>query len=262
MYHYLKATRSGFSYRVFARLAGLQSFNYLKLVIDGDRNLSNKMIPLFIKGLQLNKQEADFFAHLVNFNQAPTAEEKNQHLQKILRVKKFREVKEIDVDQYEYFAHWYYSAVRELVSLPGFQEDPQWISEALHGAISPAQSQEAVDRLLRLGLLTRLPTGKLQIQEQTIASAPEIQSLALFRFHEEMIGKALNALREQEAHERDISSITLALSEDEIKQMKKMVLQFRRKLLAQFEGRRPSGCRVYQMNVQLFPISKGVGGGE
>lgn len=37
----------GFSYRSFSRRAGLSSPNYLKLVIDGQRNLSAKMAERF-----------------------------------------------------------------------------------------------------------------------------------------------------------------------------------------------------------------------
>ncbi len=257
MYQYLKASHPGFSHRVFARMAGIKSYNYLKLVMDGQRNLSAKMIPAFVKGFKLNKQEAEFFAHTVALSQAQNVQEKSEILQRHQREKKFREVKEIDLDQYEYFSKWYYAAVRELMNLAEFREDPVWISKKLGGLISESQVLDALKRLERLGLVGRNSDGKLVITEANVASAPEIQSTALFSFHEEMIQKALNALRTLGSHERDVSSVTLALSEADLKIVKKSVLQFRRKILAQFDGKRPAGSEVFQMNIQLFPLSRG-----
>lgn len=257
MYQYLKSSHPGFSHRVFARLAGIKSYNYLKLVMDGQRNLSSKMIPAFVKGFKLNKQEAEFFGHTVALSQAQNVQSKSEILQKLLRVKKFREVKEIDLDQYEYFSKWYYAAVRELMNLSEFRQDPAWISQKLGGLISEAQVVDALKRLERLGLVGRNTDGELVITEANIASAPEIQSAALFSFHEEMIQKALNALRTLGPEARDVSSVTLALSEADLRVVKKSILQFRRKILTQFDGKRPSGSEVFQMNFQIFPLSQG-----
>jgi uncharacterized protein (TIGR02147 family) len=42
-----KAERRGFSFRAFSRRANLRSPNYLKLVMDGERNLSRAMAERF-----------------------------------------------------------------------------------------------------------------------------------------------------------------------------------------------------------------------
>ncbi len=45
-----------FSYRVFSRLAGFKSSNIFKLVMDGDRNLTEESLKKFILGLSLTGQ--------------------------------------------------------------------------------------------------------------------------------------------------------------------------------------------------------------
>ena len=47
--------------------------------MDGDRNLTIESIEKFAAGLKLNKQEREFFHHLVLFNQAESHQEKDAH---------------------------------------------------------------------------------------------------------------------------------------------------------------------------------------
>src|SRR3989338_9919808 len=72
LYALLKQEKSAFSFRFFSRQAGFRSPNFLKLVMEGKRNLSPESIEKFAKGLKLNKNEADFFRRLVLLNQATT----------------------------------------------------------------------------------------------------------------------------------------------------------------------------------------------
>jgi len=257
MYEFLKKSNKGFSYRVFARMAGIKSYNYLKLVIDGKRNLSTKMIQAFSKALKLTRSEEEFLTNLTLFNQSQDSSSKNTYFGKISKAKRFREIKELEADQYEYFSKWYFSAIRELISLPDFKEDSGWIAGRLMGQVTPAQVEVAIDCLLRLQLIERGSNGRLKLSSGNIASAPEVKSLALFSFHEQMIQRGLHALNHLDADTRDISSITLALTPDEIKSIKKMILQFRRRTLSHFEADRPKGCQVVQLNFQLFPLSEG-----
>lgn len=257
MYDFLKKSNKGFSYRVFARMAGIKSYNYLKLVIDEKRNLTPKMIQAFSKAFKLTRSEEEFLTNLALFNQSQDSASKNEYFGRISKAKRFREIKELESDQYEYFSKWYLSVIRELISLPDFKEDSHWIASRLRGEVTPSQVEAALECLLRLKLVERSSSGRLKQSSGSVASAPEVQSLALFSFHEQMINRGLNALHHLDSGRRDISSITLALSQDEIKVLKKMILQFRRKTLSHFETERPKGCQIFQLNFQLFPVSEG-----
>jgi len=258
MYDFLKKSNRGFSYRVFARMAGIKSFNYLKLVIDGQRNLTQKMIHAFAKALRLNRAEEDFFSNLVWLNQSKDTASKNEFFSRLSKVRRYRQIKELEADQYEYFSKWYIAAIRELILLPDFREDPHWISDRFKRLVSPAQVEAAIECLLRLGFVERSSSGELRSVSGNVASAPEVQSLALYAFHEQMIQQGLEALRNIEPDSRDISSITLALTTEELKAIKKMILQFRRRTLSHFETERPKGCQIFQLNLQLFPLSEGL----
>src|SRR5689334_10233731 len=69
-YQAAKRVRPSFSFRLFSRLAGLRSPNFLKLVIDGQRNLGADSTARFAQALELNGADAEFFSDLVAFSQA------------------------------------------------------------------------------------------------------------------------------------------------------------------------------------------------
>src|SRR6201986_1824211 len=64
-----KRTRPSFSFRLFSKLAGLRSPNFLKLLIDGERNLGADSVGRFAEALGLTGADAEFFADLVAFGQ-------------------------------------------------------------------------------------------------------------------------------------------------------------------------------------------------
>src|ERR1044071_9309165 len=56
-----------YSYANFAAAADIKSPNYLKLIIDGQRNLSREMAAKFARATLLSKEETEEFMALVDF---------------------------------------------------------------------------------------------------------------------------------------------------------------------------------------------------
>lgn len=256
-YYHAKKSKTGstFSYRSFSRQAGFSSPNFLQLVMEGKRNLSRDGITRFIKGLRLKKEEARFFEHLVCFNQATNDEERNRWYKKLSTSKRYREIREIENDQFEYFSHWYHAAVRELVLLPDFEEDSVWISKNLHPPISVDEAKSSLELLQRLGFLKRDRSGKLVQAERNITTAREVQSLAVANFHRQMIRRAADSIERVTPDKRDISALTLAVSQDKFQEAKRRIQEFRRELnvLLSDDGEADA---VYQINFQIFNLTE------
>src|SRR5262245_50256954 len=89
MFVFRKQENSAFSFRMFSRTAHLKSSNFLKLVMEGKRNLSSQTIQGFAQALKLSKEETDFFENLARFGQAQGAEEKSRYYEKIVRFKSY-----------------------------------------------------------------------------------------------------------------------------------------------------------------------------
>ena len=253
-YRNLKERQPGFSYRWFARRAGMTSPNFLKLVIDGKRNLTAGSAERFATALELTSSETAFFRELVGFGQARSAAEKNRHFERIGAYHQHRAVCALQRHQFEYLSCWWYPAIRELIACDGFVEDECWIADRLVPPITPVQARQALALLLELGVVERDPDGRLRQREPMLSTGAEVRSLAVGNFHRQMMERAAAAIELCERAERDISGVTVALSAESFQRVKQMIVALRAELLALSAGDgRPT--RVVQVNFQLFPLA-------
>jgi uncharacterized protein (TIGR02147 family) len=256
-YYQAKKAQKGsvFSYRSFSRAAGFSAPNFLQLVSEGKRNLSLDGIKRFAKGLRLKREEARFFEHLVKFNQASTDEARNKWYQQLAASKRYKEIKEIEKAHFDYFSHWYYSAIRELVLLPDFKEDPEWIAQALNPPIQTDEAEAALALLLRLGFLQRNDQGRLMQAEDNLTTEQEVRSLAVANYHRQMMNKAATAIECTPSQHRDISSLTMAVSKEQFLEAKRRIQEFRRELNVLLSANGDADA-VYQINFQIFNLSE------
>jgi uncharacterized protein (TIGR02147 family) len=256
--HYEHRKAAGrLSFRAFSQRAGLKSPNYLKLVMDGQRNLSNDMAPRFARACGLTGDAERYFERLVDFNQARTVDERTRCYRKLCRERRFRERHKLSPAQDLYHSRWYLPAIRELAASVDFNSDPEWIAARLLPPIAPREAQLAVDTLLELGMLKREGKGRnatLTRGEATVSTGPEVRSLHLANFHRSMIEHARTSLDRIPMDQRDISSLTLCLGEDGLDRIKRAVQRFRRELL-EIEQLEAEPRQVVQINFQLFPLS-------
>jgi len=75
---YYKAAKQhtkGFSYRAFSKKAGFSSTNFIKMVIDGDRNLGPESAAKIADAMALSAAERRFFEQLVELEQSDDPDE-------------------------------------------------------------------------------------------------------------------------------------------------------------------------------------------
>ncbi|MBN1655015.1 MAG: TIGR02147 family protein [Deltaproteobacteria bacterium] len=252
-YRFMKQQR-GLSYRAFARRAKLQSPNYLKLVIDGERNLTKKMARRFAAACDLRDEAALYFQLLVGFNQAHSVDERNRWYRRLKRMRRYQDTHFLDQAYDVYHSLWYLPAIREFVASVEFREDYSWIARRLAPPIKASEAEMAVQTLLKLGLLERDKRGRLRRKDATVSTGSEVYSLHLANYHRAMLSHAKSSLDRIEAGQRDISSVTLCLDESGINRVKQALQRFRRELLDIDElEERPK--QVIQVNFQLFPLT-------
>jgi uncharacterized protein (TIGR02147 family) len=253
-YRERKAER-GLSFRGFSRRAGLRSPNYLKLVIDGERNLSDKMAERFAQALGLTGDAAAYFTTLVRFAQAKSTTERTEQYTKLTGFRRYRSARPLATAEVEYHATWYLPAVRELAARGDFSDDPRWIASMLWPAIAPADAARALETLLTLGLLVRDPDGRIEQAEPLVSTGAEVQSVHVATYHRAMLERASGAIDDVPRELRDISSLTLCLGKDGLRRLKERVQSFRRELL-ELSGLETEPRQVVQLNFQLFPLSR------
>lgn len=254
-YAFKKATTSGFSYRAFSRRAGIKSPNYLKLVIDGERNLTPKMAHRFGTACGLAGDALGYFLDLVAFTQAKSSDERTARYQRLIRFREHREIHRIDIAYGEYHARWYIPAIRELAFRADFSAEPKWVANQLLPRITEDEARQALAILEELQLLQAGPDGKLHPTDTLVTTGPEVEYLHLRSYHRMMMERAAAALDDLPRAERDISSVTLCLGPKAVERMKDRIRAFRRELL-QMSASEEEPVRVIQVNLQLFPLTQ------
>lgn len=253
-YAFLKQEQSHFSFRFFSRMAGFSSPNFLKLVMEEQRNLSAESVEKFIKALKLTGKDASHFRQLVLLEQSATLEEKKFYAEQLLKSKNYKKLKPLSEKEFAYYANWFYIPIREMVALPHFQENPRWIAEQLVPKIQTSEAKKALDDLIELGMLKRNNDGRLTQTDSSVSTGDNITSTSVINFHQTMAKLGGESIKRIHHSQRDISSVTITLSRKNFDEMKKLVQNFRRELLALSE-KDPAPDEVYQLNFHFFPLT-------
>jgi uncharacterized protein (TIGR02147 family) len=254
-YQEKKRTGRHFSYRYFARRAGFASPVFLKLVIEGKRNLSRAMIPRYCTALGLNPKQSCFFEHLVLFNQAKTSIEKQEHYAVMVSMIGKVAERQVEVDQYGYFSHWYTPVILELACRNGFTGDGEALAAMLLPPIKPKEARASVDLLLRLKLIERNDDGTLRRTNAALHGGAEVAVLSLRSFNRQMVERALHAIDALPTDQRHASGVTAGISMRTYNVIEAEIEAFKDRIIAIANNDEGSDC-VCQLNIQLFPLSK------
>jgi uncharacterized protein (TIGR02147 family) len=255
-----KAKNPHFSYSVMAQKAGLRSKSFLKLVIDGKKNLTDSSVQQVNKVINLTGKSFSYFCDIVAFNQARSTADRDCLLQRLFSYRKRNPARLVLQKQYDFYAKWYHNTIRELVCHADFTGDFRNLGALVRPVISARQARESVRLLLRLGLIKK--DGERYIQTSPIiTTGDEVLSVAVRNFHEQNMNLAAQSMDNCPADERDISCLVLGLSNEGVQRIKAETRAFRKKLLAIAQEDRNAG-RVYHYNMQFFPTSEKRGGGS
>jgi len=254
---FLKKSTRYFSLRYFSQKAGFGSPNYLKMIIEGKRNLSKKSIPGMVQALNLAKSEHEYFEHLVFFNQSKTNEEKDFYYKKLIHSKRGTPLKILGRDEYEYWSEWYNLVVRELIVLEPLNGDPELIGKRLTPQVPGIKVKQSIDLLKRLGLIKKKSNGKWVQTEKAVTTESQVYSLAITNYHLKAIELGKESIQRFEKRERNVSSITMGLSKKGFQMVEEKIDDFW-KTLHTIASEEKTFDRVYQVNFQIFPMSSQV----
>ena len=255
-YEFKKKTVPAFSLRFFAEKAGLSSHAHLKLTIDGKRNITKNTVVKLIHGLGLDGQRAAYFESLVFFNQAQTDADKQVYYAQLLKASPRSKLHKMEAAQFRIFREWHHSAILEMVALKDFRPIPDWISKRLGGLITPAQVTESLKLLVELGLLVKTANGYRQ-RDPLITTDDEVQDMMVKMYHLQMLKLSADMLSALPGSQRDVSALTFSIKREDFPNLKKH-LQLMRKELLDFSAKAGEGEDVVQINIQLYPLTRGV----
>lgn len=251
-----KKDNPSFSHRFLARKLGLSTSNLIMLVTQGKRNLTPNVRFKLSEVLKHTRKEAQYFEHMVGFLQAKSHDERDMHYTAMLAGKRSIKTAALEKQQYDYCTNWYNPVVRELVSSPDFKGDYKVLGKSVSPTITQEQAKRSVELLLELGLIKK--SGKRYVQtDPLVSTGPVVDSIAVANFHRKTAYLAAESFDRHTRKERTITSCTITLSENHFQMLKREIADLRKKALELAEEPVATN-RVFQMNMQLFPVSKNI----
>jgi uncharacterized protein (TIGR02147 family) len=242
-----------FSYRYIQSKTGIDP-GYLFKIFQGKKPLPRKTVAPLARIFGLTDRQLRYFLLLVDYAKATSNEEIKTIFEKLLSFAEVA-VRKVDVKEYEYYTKWYYAAVRQILASGKFSGDFEELAAMTIPPITAGEAKKAVTMLDKIGFVTRTPDGMYQVAERFLTTGENWHSIAIRAFQQETIMLAHQALDTVHKDERDISTVTVTLSEDGFREVRERIKQFRHDLL-ELASRQENVANAYHVNIQLIPIAR------
>lgn len=242
-----------YSYRQFSQRAGLNSPNYLALVIAGQRDLTVTNIHQFSSALGLKEEETEFFETLVLLNQAQSDGERDFYEKRRKKLVRSRPKEVLKRAPQTALREWYYTVILVLAHDRSLEETVQKVHSEI--GLKKAEIQKTLEELIRLGLLKLCEEGVLKIEStQVTFHDPKGLSLAQKRFLYSQLLQSLRAFkRTYDDQSGKFISHSLTVPPDAIELIHRRLILFVEGLSEEMDAlTKKSSSQVAQINVQIF----------
>ncbi len=258
--YYLQAkseSTGGFSLNKWSAKMGYQSPRVIAMAMKGQRAPSEELQEKLADYLSLKGNKRKYFELL---RKKAVLEFKGDDAlaieQAIAKINPSNlQLTPIDTDQFEYISDWHHLVIKQMTKLKSFRNNLSAISTRLKNKVCASKVDKSIELLKRLGHIKSINNGML-VHSSPIKTGNSIPSIAIKRHHEGMLDRAKEALFEEDMNRRHFSSVTLAFSQADITEAKKMIEEFLNEFDARFMGSENTPDDVYQINIQLFPHTK------
>ncbi len=252
-----------YNYQMFSAAANIKSPQYLRLIIEGKRNLSIDMVAKFAKALNLQKEQTEELKNLVNYTQATDPSERNRFLKELMEKRVNQQIKsgEIDSKAWEKVPSWVTWVIFSMVDQKDVNFEPAQLKQLLGEKATLDEITESLNKLLEAGELVKDPeTGKVKRARPLMENADNIPVALVKKLQAELLYLGMESLFQDDPTDREFGTVTLSLTESEFEEIKFKLRQMRKQMtkdnsIARSQG---EGDRIYQLNVQLFPVTKKV----
>jgi len=243
-----KSRNANYSMRAYARDLGL-SASRLSEILKGTAGMSEAMAIQVATSLKLKPVEKKHWLDLVLAKNGRNKGIKSLAQDRVLKAKKISRLKEIKENEFQVIADWYHAAILELCEVENFQSDAGWIANQL--GISLENTQSAILRLKKLGLLTE-SNGQLTAQPEAYQAFSEVPSLAVQKFHQQMLTKCMDSIQNDSVADRLMQSMIVAVPKSQLP-------LFDQKLKAFLQGfwedlKDTPKDQVYVLSLQMAPV--------
>lgn len=242
------------SYSELITQVGLKSKGHITQILQGQKNLPPLLAIKFAKAFALDGRKRDFFLAMVDFTQAKTHSDKKIQLDRMVSLLA-QEGQHLSPKHYDLCKHWYYLVVRELVQVTPVYEDYHALGKMVNPPITARVAEEAVNALLKMGLILRGPKGRLIQVDSMLTFGEGWDSVVVREFQHQALDLQKQALDRFTPEQREIANATLSMSSKRAALVQRRVKEFRAEMIALVQSDPDKSEQVFQLNLGFFPLS-------
>lgn len=250
-----QATRAqqepGFTRTEICNLLGMEkSRSYFADVLRG-KKVSPRMVTKFIEVLGLEKKEARYFETMVQVDQA-----KNDTIRKAAMEELLRQHPNpqhiINTDAYEYYNHWYHSALFAILDAMDVGDDMAPVQKRIFPKVPLGKLSDSLELLQRLGLTRKNEEGFWKPTRESISSGPYNNAELIKQYQLQCFELSKQALITPPKVPTVMSTMTFSISSEAYKDLEAAVQEFKAKARRIIGEDKAKADSVYQLNLHLF----------
>ena len=255
-YYEERKRTSVFSWREFSRLAGFTSSNYIQLVCNGKSRLSKTGVEKVADAMGLEGADRDYFFAMERFGDAKSDAKKIQAFKEMQKIAKENRLRVVDAETFKYFESWVNPVLRELAPIrPGAK--PLELARQCYPVVSAAEVRHSLDFMCHADFLKKVGEDSYEQTEKVVTGSSEAIPLALRSMNRQMSKLAIDAIDEIPPEKRHIAGVTLGMSESTYQWLVQKLEILRQQVVA-IAAKEKDYDKVYRLNLQLFPLTKGM----
>ncbi len=244
-----------FSWREFSKLAGFTSPNYIQLVCEGKSRLSKTGVEKVATAMELAGSDRDYFLAMERFGDAKSDSKKIQAFNDMQNIAKENRLRVVDGEAFKYFESWVNPVMRELAPImPGAK--PLELARNCYPVVSAAEVRQSLDFMVHANFLKKVGEDTYVQTEKVVTGSSAAIPLALRSMNRQMSKFATDAIDDIPPEKRHTAGVTLGMSNATYKWLVQKLESLRQQVVA-MAAKEKDYDKVYRLNLQLFPLTKG-----
>ncbi len=238
---------SSYSMNAFARDIGLTS-SRLSEILNSKVGMSEARAKQIAERLLLPESEKNYFIDLVQSEHGRSSMAKKAAQARLHE--RFVGARKIEREEFFLISDWHNLALLELLNVKGVRHSVEEFARRL--GLQEEVVRQTLERLLRLGYIVEEGARWVPSEPDTTTDA-DIPSKAIQKYHQQILGKAQEALQMDAVEDRDFSSLIFAMNKKQIAYAKDRIRSFRRSLVKELEEMTDKDS-VYCLALQFFSV--------
>jgi uncharacterized protein (TIGR02147 family) len=230
---------------------------FLLKVLQGKHHIAEHSVPSVCAFFKFSERESRYFEMLVSYNKAKTPSDIKLYFEKLMTLREAR-LRPVEESQYAFYQNWRHSAIHALLSIYEFSGGYKKLAAQLTPPISAKQAQESIRLLTSIGMIKRGDDGVYRPADAFVTTGEKWRSTAIRDFQKETINLSAQSLDLHAKELRDISTVTVAISAKDLPEIRERIRQFRQSIMTLDNAHEPD--TVYQVNIQVIPVTHTLGG--